>query len=348
MFYNTSLKQPYTLYTTLTFPNLMPNHYTHPLFRILLITGLILLSACDRADEADKTWRLAPEGLFSAAISADGQYALLGSTSGKALLWNLKQRKKPLHAWQHKDDETGGIIAVALSPDHKYALTAERDSLAWWDTASGKTLGFWPIPEIYSLSISKDGKRALIGLRDQSFYFSLDKGTYIYTLPHTGMIYANDLSADGQYAITGSDENEVKLWSLASGKLKHAWKLSSKPYAVALSPNGKIALTNAASGATTLWKTRTGKMIHLLKPDRVTLTQATFSPNSKLLSTSRASQRIDLWKIKKGINIKHWQPKKAYSMRPSAASILALEFTHKGRRVMSVTSGGIVQRWKVK
>ncbi|RLA22868.1 MAG: hypothetical protein DRQ61_05265 [Gammaproteobacteria bacterium] len=323
------------------------NHLTL-LIRALLVSFLLLLSGCDQSPPADKSWALADEGLFSAAVSEDGRYALLGSTTGKALLWDLKKRKKPLYVWQHQEGKAGGIIAVALSPDHKYALTAERGSLAWWDTSSGKTLGFWTIPEIYSLSISSDGQRALIGLRDQSFYFSLQKGTYIHTLPHAGMVYANDLSKDGRYAITASDRKEVKLWSLSSGKLKHSWSLPSKPYAVALSPNGKLAITNAASGSTTIRKTKSGKTAHTLPPARTTLSALVFSPNSKLLASARIAQRIDLWDVKSGSNTKFWRPQKSNAHRPSAATVLALEFTHKGKRLMSITSGGIVQRWKVK
>lgn len=321
-----------------------------PLFlvRLLLASFFFLLSGCDQSPSADKTWELADEGLFSAAISEDGRYALLASTAGKALLWDLKSSKKPRHAWQHKKGGGEGIIAVALSPDHKYALTAERNSLAWWDTSSGKTLGFWRIPDIYSLSISADGQFALIGLRDQSFYFSLQKGTYLYTLPHRGMVYANDLSKDGRYAITASDAKEVKLWSLSSGTLKHSWTLPSKPYAVALSPNGKLLVTNAASGATTIRKTGNGKVVHTLHPARTTLSALVFSPKSKQLASARIAQRIDLWEIKSGSNTKFWRPQKSNAMRPSAASILALEFTHRGKRLTSITSGGVVQRWRVK
>jgi WD40 repeat protein len=326
----------------------MLNKFLAPLIRLLPAIFLISLPACDKSPKADKTWTFANEGLFSASVSEDGKYALLGSTTGKALLWNLKNTKKPSYVWQHNEGDAGGIIAVALSPDHKYALTAERDSLAWWDTSSGKPLGYWPIPDIYSLSISSDGQRALIGLRDQSFYFSLQTGTYIYTLPHIGMVYANDLSKDGRFAITASDGKEVKLWSLSTGKLKQTWLLPSKPYAVAISPNGKLAVTNAASGATTIRNISNGKAVHTLTPDRTTLSKLTFSPNSKLLATARIAQRIDLWDVKSATNTKFWRPQKSNASRPSAASVLALEFTHKGKRLTSVTSGGIIQRWSVK
>ncbi len=307
-----------------------------------------MITGCQKTPEPEKTWELAPEGVFSAALSQDGRYALLGSTGGKAVLWDLSKTKSPLHVWQHEENSPAGIVAVALSPDHKFALTAERNSLAWWDTTSGQTLGFWPIPDIHSVSISSDGQKALIGLRDQAFYFSLQKGTYLFTLPHPGFVYATDLSADGRYALTGSDENDAKLWSLKTGEIKQTWKHKTKLYTVALSPNGKFALTNAASGATRLWSTGTGKAIHSLPPERITITAAAFSPKNNFLVTGRTTQRIDLWNTKKGVNTKFWQPKKSHSWRPSAATILAIEFTHKGQRIISVTSNGIVQRWKVK
>lgn len=318
---------------------------TSRLYLFLLIP--LFLSGCSNGPDAEKTWDLAPEGLFSAAISEDGNFAILGSTSGKALIWDLKHPKKPLHVLQHKEKDPEGIIAVAITPDHKFALTAERNSLAWWEVSTSTILGYWPIPEIYSLSISPDGQRALIGLKDQAFYFSLDSGTYLHRLIHEGHLYATALSDDGRFALTGSDRNNSKLWSLKTGKMKYNWQHKTKLYAVALSANGKKAMTNSASGMTEIHSTSTGKVLRNLPPERITITSADFSPKGNLLATGRSSNRIDLWDLKEGTVKQHWIAKKTDTLRPTAATIIALEFTHRGKRITSVTSGGIVQRWKI-
>lgn len=308
---------------------------------LLVIGCYFLLSACGNSPKPEKTISLAPEGLFAAELSK--QYALLGTAKGNAELWRLKP-KQLLHNWQHTD-EKNGVIALSISDNEEYAVTAERDSIAWWRISDGKLLTIWSLPGITHLNLSAKGDFALIGLQDKAVYFALQYGKTLYAFPHSDAITATALSVNGEYALTGSNDGEAKLWNLSTGELAYSWKSPTKLSVVSLSHDGKYALTNAALGLTQIWKTQNGKLLKQIGPKLMTLTAVKFSSNGKYLLTARTAQRIDLWRVKTGKITKFWRLDTGEEW-PSAATTLSLTFTNHDKKFYSITSKGLLQRWR--
>ncbi|MBU2570463.1 MAG: hypothetical protein KJ725_10625 [Gammaproteobacteria bacterium] len=316
---------------------------TNMIIRIILALWLVALSiGCDRTPKADKTVVLANDGIFSADLT--DHYALIGRTSGPAELWRLKPRAL-LHSWKHLEDESG-IVHAAISGNERYAVTAQRDSIAWWRIADGALLNVWSLPGIGSVSLSHDGLHALIGLPDKAVYFALNQGRTLYAFAHDKAVLTTALDRIGHYALTGSEDNTAKLWDLTNGTLKYSWPHHNKLATVALSDDGQYALTNAALSQVLIWKTSTGKVYKDVGPKLLTLSAARFSSDSKYVVTGRTSQRIDLWRVSTGKLEKLWRPKKEDAWRPSAATILSLSFTDNESKLWSIAANGYLQRWK--
>jgi WD40 repeat protein len=70
---------------------------------------------------------------------------------------------------------------------------------------------------------------------------------------HTAMINRASADKDGHWAVTGSDDKTIRVWSLADGALVRTIRLPAGPgnvgkvYAVAISPDGALV---AAGGFT--------------------------------------------------------------------------------------------------
>ena len=318
------------------------NHCFTLAFTVLLVC---LLPGCSKENKALRTQNIAPEGAFSITISP--KFTVVGSVDGTAKVWPAKA-KKPLYSWLHGSDNPEGIVASAIEANEKFAITAERNSLAWWRLTDGILLGSWSFDGIHSVSLAAGGHYALIGLANKAVYFSLSSGKTLFAFAHNGPVTTTALSLNGAFGLTGSVDRTAKLWSLKTGKLAHTWQHQTKISCVALSQKGTYAMTNAHLGGTRVWKTATGKLKRIIGPKLMTVSAATFSPNEKSLLTGRVSQRIDLWSIKSGKNLRHWTPKKQHTWRPSATPIVSLQFFNHGKSFVSASSSGYIQKWRIK
>ncbi|MBL4743646.1 MAG: hypothetical protein JKX87_03255 [Cycloclasticus sp.] len=311
-----------------------------------LISYLLMLSACQYEHVSEESWAHSDGGLLDASISADGRYALVSVTRGVAELIDLGTNKH-LHQWQHTD-QNSGIISTAISSNNKFAITAESNSLALWETKNGKIIGYWDFPTITDIAISANGRRALIGMESsRAYYFDLYHGKIIYEFPHDGIINTVALSNNGEYAITGGNDQLAKLWNLKTGELVHQWKQNFKIYNVAISDDGQYAMSNASLGKTRLWNTSTGEMLSQLPMRYMTVSASVFSPDSSSLLTGRPNQRIDLWDVKTGDLLNTWIPKKELAWGNTPAAVFALAFSNDGQYIFNEYSDGNARKWKV-
>lgn len=315
----------------------------HRLKAILLIALICFISACDQTEKPKKTISLASTGLFSASLSEN--HALLGTVEGFGELWDIKGKPSLIHQWKHTDEDNG-IIATAISPSEDFAITAEKNSIAWWRIADGTLLSVWALAGINTINISPDGQFALVGLTDKAIFLSLQHGKTLYAFPHDDKVTTADISYSGKYALTGSEDQSAKLWDLSTGELKHTWQHRNKLSTVAISKDDKYALTNAALSQTYLWKISNGKLHKEIGPKLISLSAAEFSKNSKYLLTGHTTQRIDLWKVKSGKLINFWRPKKETNWRPTASTILSFNFTPNSKKFYSIATNGYLQKWR--
>src|SRR3954447_13574032 len=88
---------------------------------------------------------------------------------------------------------------------------------------------------------------------------------------HTAPIWRASADRDGNWAVTGSDDKTVRVWSLADGALVRTIRLPAGPgdvgevYAVAISPDGALI----AAGGWTRW-TNTDQQEQIYLFDRAT------------------------------------------------------------------------------
>ncbi len=310
--------------------------------RVFLLFSLIWIFGCDLSDKPIKTTVLAENGLFSARLSKS--YALIGTLEGYAELWTLVP-KGLLHKWKHTDSDDG-VLAVDIADNEEYAVTAERNSIAWWRISDGVLLSVWSLPDIHSVSLSNDGQFALVGLSDKAIYLSLKQGLTRYAFEHSEPVVATALSISGEFAVTGSEDHSVKLWKLSDGSLEQHWPLDNQVSAVSISDNDKYVATNAALSQTKIWKASNGKLHKNIGPKRITVSSMRFSDNGKYLLTGLISRRIELWSVRSGELLKFWRPKKVDAWRPSAASILSFSFTGRDKKFYSIAANGYLQKWR--
>lgn len=307
------------------------------------------LAGCEQFTPPKKSWENAVQGLYAAALSSQGQYAIIGSINHGASLWDM-QRKERLFDWNHVKGEYTGIVAAALSPEQNYAATAAQRTIVLWETATGAPVWYWSTPgDILSMALTPDGSYALLGLDNHTaVVFDIKNGGVKRTFHHQGKVRTVALNQEGTLALTGSDDRSAKLWNVQSGELLHSWQHGNQLTTTALSSSGKYAFTAGQADRAVIWNAQTGKEMFEFPIKQgtyiagATYTSARFSTDEKQLLVGTNSQLIQLWNIGgSDAAIKQWKVPKKERWKPTAATILAVSFTSRSGLYHAISSNGM-------
>jgi len=302
--------------------------------RLLLFPLLAsALVACDNANSPSSVYEYTTLGAYSADISANGHYAVIGSQEEGGSLWDIKKNAR-LFDWNHRKGERSIIAESGFSPEADFAVTANQQDLVLWHTLTGKPEWFWSSPgEILDLVLSPKGDFALLGLGNhEAVYFDIKNGGIKRTLRHQGRVRSVGLSADTLTALTGSDDYKTTLWNLQTGEQLQQIALDNIIDVVALTPKGDLAFSASNLDTAIIWDTKTGTILHTLSgtdgffPKRVSYVAARFSQNGDQLLTGTAAGLIQLWNSATGKELKRWRAHKRDHYGPTSTSIYAVGF----------------------
>ncbi|MCF7981381.1 MAG: PQQ-binding-like beta-propeller repeat protein [Pseudomonadales bacterium] len=315
---------------------------------ILLLVLCLLIIGCDEARPPKKSWENAVQGLYTAALSNEGDFAIIGSINHGASLWDMRRGER-LFNWNHTKNEYTGIVAAAISPDTNYAATATHRTIVLWELNSGKPIWFWTAPgNILSLALTPNGNFALLGLDNHTaVLFDIKNGGVKRIFHHNGKVRSVTLSQDAKLALTGSDDRSAKLWDLESGEKLHQWTHENQLTTTALSPSGKYAFTAAQADKAVIWNTKNGapvKEMPIKKGPYIagsTYTSARFSQDEQQLLTGTNSQLVQLWDIGSGQEMKRWKVTKKDKWKPTSATLLAVSFSRTGGLYYAIASNGL-------
>ena len=105
-------------------------------------------------------------------------------------------------------------------------------------------------------------------------------------------------SPDGKWALSGSNDNTVRLWDCQTGKelrsfLGHSDAVSS----VAFSPDGKWALSGSDDKTVRLWDCHTGQELRSFLGHSKDVNSVAFSPDGKWALSGSEDQTIRIWNV---------------------------------------------------
>jgi WD40 repeat protein len=246
------------------------------------------------------------------AIAPDGKTVVTGSGDRIVRIWNITSNLRPQMLKGHSSD----IRQVEISSDGKTIISSTYGEIKVWDLATGQlkaTLPNLPTAEIqigpvsikgdsprfYPLTISPDGKTALVELGGK--LVAWDLVTNQQTVLQKANLFVQSInsariSLDGRIGVTISYQQPVthlKVWDLTTGTLKVEGRVSSSPKQRGL--NGIAVTRDNASAATEgdrmigstheelkVWNLQTGDLEAIL--DNKPMRHLVVSSDGKLLA----------------------------------------------------------------
>ena len=318
--------------------------YLSSFFLLLLLAVLTGCGGKGPESEAE----LAVQGFLSAALSADGRYAAVGSIHHGGSLWDVVKKER-LFNWNHAAGEMSSIRAISFSGDGKLAATTVEDTIVLWDVVTGKSIAFWKAPaRVLAIKLSWDGRYAVLGMNNNNaMYFDMKAGSRVFTFPHQAEVRSVDLSGDGALGITGADDLTAKVWDLKTGEQVHQFTHQNQIKTVAISSKGKYGFTTSQREDSIIWDLKTGEPV-LTLPNRYTnFTVARFSDDESKILLGSFQGVLSALSVSTGNVESTWQakPRKAYGGASSKAVVSAV-FSSKSGGIIALMTDGILETFE--
>ncbi len=268
-------------------------------------------------------------------ISPDGSQILSGGLGGSSvenpgelILWDAASGKE----LRRFDGLTKAVVQAAFAQNGRVVLAGSGDpefstdvggdspegALVYghvWDAATGEALDTLTglENEMFSLAISPDGNRALVGsyFNNTAVYWDVAAGEQVAVLQgHGDGVRAVAFSADGTQALTGSDDRTLILWDLLSGQSRYRFAVhDAEVLAAAFSVDGRFAFSSARDGSLIVWDLFDGAELQRFLGHGDQVFDVAFSEDgTKMLSASGAGEitrgsydtSVRLWDVAAG------------------------------------------------
>lgn len=206
--------------------------------------------------------------IWKAAMSADGRFALTGSTTldktvgccpNDLILWDLESGDllKRVDAELY-GGKAGGIQGLDLSHDGRLALFGAGEVVTLWDFVNDTAIRSYPIPGgLGEVAFSPDETAVLVTTTVPSLLkLDLESGAVIWETPMDTESWMLQVSSDSRYVLTRAiNTGQIVIWDYQTGeKLQAFGNHESFPPNVVFHPSGNSVFSSGFEGHLIEWQ----------------------------------------------------------------------------------------------
>ncbi|MCS6968078.1 MAG: serine/threonine-protein kinase [Cytophagales bacterium] len=157
---------------------------------------------------------------------------------------------------------------------------------------------------------------------------------------HTDVVRSVAFSPNGRYALSGSDDNTLKLWDTTTGECfktieGHMWEV----YSVAFSPDGRRVLSGSKNGDLKLWDPIAGKCLNTMKEHQGAIYSVAFSPDGQYALSGGTDETLKLWDLTTEKCIK--------TIESHGGVVYSAAFSPDGRYALSGSLDNTLRLWEI-
>jgi WD40 repeat protein/serine/threonine protein kinase len=212
--------------------------------------------------------------ISSLCLSADGRFVLSGSTDRTLKLWKMATKSCIRTFKEHKN----AITSVSLSLDGCYAISAggyDRN-LKLWEVKTGECL------------------RTFRG-------YSGNKAVFV---DHEGQgvtVTSVCLSADGTWALSGSNNKTIVIWEVPEGVLVNKLEgHEDEVTSICLSADSLLALSGGDDSMVKLWDVTTGECLRIFAGHKDRVNSVCLSVDNRVALSVSRDRTLKIWAIDTG------------------------------------------------
>jgi len=170
----------------------------------------------------------------------------------------------------------------------------------------------------------------------QNSVLPLDRPALVVQTGHSWEVTTLAFSPDGKTLASGSRDQTVKLWDVATGLELRTLNGRSVIFEVAFSPDSKLIAVNDG-GTVQLWDVATGAMLRAIEVEFVN--SIAFSPDGKILATGTSNGVIQLWDVLTAAAVR--------KVGRETSGVFSIAFSKDGKTLVSGSYKGDIKLWSV-
>jgi WD40 repeat protein len=204
------------------------------------------------------------------------------------------------------DRHSGGISAIAVTPDSRRVITASDDAtVRVWDLNTGRQLRVFTghKDRVWGLAVSRDGRTVVTGSLDADIrIWNIETGETKRIIDgHTGGVGCVAFTGDGKQVVSASADKTVRFWNPETGEQLrllggHAGPVTS----VAVSVDGLRAVTASSDGDLRVWHLAAGNdFTSLSHPEAEMIHSVAITPDGQTAVSCSADGSARIWDLER-------------------------------------------------
>jgi WD40 repeat protein len=289
---------------------------------VLVLVGAITVFVLRRAElnssissvDAEMQFIGHAKSVTSLAFSANGDTMISASEDATIRVWDVASGQC-LHLLAGHEDL---VTSVRFSRDGRRAVSTSWDqTVRLWDTVAGSETK--KIGDTTRTSNTKFTLAAAFVADDRQILIA-DAGSQLVLFDpaaerelrrlrgHTSAVNSVAISADSLHAASGSSDNTVRVWHLATGDSLHRFAGHTDVVnSVAFSPDGRRVISGANDHTVRLWDARTGQSISQFDGHTDAVLAVAFLPDGAKALSGSADKTVRLWDITRGVELHRFE-----------------------------------------